>query len=357
MNRDYTPFSKERDAKIAAACKKHKVQFNSFADALLTEPEQVHKKDGGPYTVYTPFMRTARSIAVANVQSFEANNFHKGVLNSSFLFTEPNVLLTSRNEKLLVKGGRNEGLRLLHDISNLSDYDDQRDFPAIKGTSLLSAHHKFGTISIRETYWRILAEFGKEHPMVNELYWRDFFTHITHHFPRVLGSVFHEKYNALKWPNKEAYFEKWCKGETGFPIVDAGMRELNETGYMHNRVRMITASFLVKDLHIDWRWGERYFANKLVDYDPAVNNGNWQWAASTGCDAQPYFRIFNPWRQQMRFDAECLYIKKWIPELRNLSAKEIHNLETGANMFSSYPQPIVKHKEQAEIAKQMFKVI
>ncbi len=356
VNRDYTPFSRQRDEEIAMICRQHEIPLNSFADALLTEPEQVSKKDGKPYTVFTPFMRTAKLFDVKKPQVLATINFAEKPV-SSFHFNDPKAQVPVSNSNLRVKGGRKEGKQLLQNISTFADYHQNRDLPSVAGTSLLSAHHKFGTISIRETYWNTVVEFGKEHPMINELYWRDFFSHIAFHFPKVLGNAFQDKYNNVAWKHDEVLFQKWCKGQTGFPIVDAGMRELNKTGYMHNRVRMITASFLTKDLHIDWRWGERYFAQQLVDYDPAVNNGNWQWAASTGCDAQPYFRIFNPWRQQQRFDPDAVYIKNWIPELRNLSAKEILKLEEAPNLYSNYVRPIVKHKEQAEIAKQLFKLI
>jgi deoxyribodipyrimidine photo-lyase len=222
---------------------------------------------------------------------------------------------------------------------------------------LLSAHHKFGTVSIRETYQKIKNEFGIAHTLINELYWRDFFTHIGFHFPKVFVSAFNEKYEKIPWENNKTKFNHWCNGTTGFPIVDAGMRELGTTGFMHNRVRMVVASFLTKDLHIDWRWGEQFFANHLIDYDPAVNNGNWQWAASTGCDAQPYFRIFNPWSQQQKFDTNCIYIKKWIPELKNLTSREIHQLENKPSLVPNYPQPIINHNEAAFIAKQLFQNI
>ncbi|MBW3021154.1 FAD-binding domain-containing protein, partial [Candidatus Woesearchaeota archaeon] len=209
-----------------------------------------------------------------------------------------------------------------------------------------------GTISIREIYSSFKENF--QEVLINEVYWRDFFTHIIYHFPNVLDGAFKNKYDKIKWDNDKKLFQKWCEGKTGFPIVDAGMRELNTTGYMHNRVRMIVASFLVKDLHINWQWGEKYFAQNLIDYDPAVNNGNWQWAASTGCDAQPYFRIFNPWSQQEKFDRDCEYIKKWVPELKDLTSYEIHNLYKNHNL-KNYPKPIVEHKEESQKAKEMFK--
>lgn len=355
LNRDYTHFSKERDYAIAEVCQKHNIAFNSFADALLNEPEQVHKHDGKSYTVFTPFMKKARQLSVLKPQQNTFSNYFIGEIKTKSSFEKPALLLEKSNPNLLLKGGRNEGLRLLTESGKLTNYNEDRNFPAIKGTSLLSAHHKFGTISIRESYNQVSAKFGKEHTLINELYWRDFFTHIVYHFPHVLGHSFNSKYENIPWNNDEKKFEKWCNGQTGFPIVDAGMRELVTTGFIHNRVRMVVASFLTKDLHIDWRMGERFFANHLIDYDPAVNNGNWQWAASTGCDAQPYFRIFNPWSQQLKFDPECAYIKKWVPELKTLTTKEIHNLEKSSSLSAKYPRAMVDHKTQAEHIKSIFK--
>jgi deoxyribodipyrimidine photo-lyase len=355
VNRDYTPFSLERDIKLAKVCQEHQLQFLNYADALLNEPEQVHKDDGLPYTIFTPFLKKARLLGIPKPVSNNFSNYFTGDIAISSL-TELNQQLPELlNTDLLLQGGRKEGLNLLNGVNSLHNYDDERNLPSVKGTSLLSAHHKFGTISIRESYHHIAFVFGKEHALIAELYWRDFFTHVVFHFPRVLGHAFKSKYENIGWSNDEVKYELWCKGQTGFPIVDAGMRELVTTGFMHNRVRMIVASFLTKDLHIDWRWGERFFANHLIDYDPAVNNGNWQWAASTGCDAQPYFRIFNPWRQQLKFDPKCVYIKKWLPELQNLSAKEIHNWEKPNALPVKYPRPIVDHKTVAQIVRQLFK--
>lgn len=356
LNRDYTPFSRERDQSIANVCEAAGVHFNTFADALLNEPEQVHKDDGKPYTVFTPFMKKAKLNKVALPVYHSSLNFFKGEIDLPERLRQLTGLSPVAKPHLLLKGGRAEGLHLLKQLGILTDYDTARNLPSVKGTTLLSAHHKFGTVSVRESYHQIAAEFGTHHTLLNELYWRDFFTHIVWHFPRVLGNAFHQKYDHIPWENDEEKFGKWCTGQTGFPIVDAGMRELVSTGFMHNRVRMIAASFLTKDLHIDWRWGERFFANHLTDYDPAVNNGNWQWAASTGCDAQPYFRVFNPWSQQLKFDPDAGYIKKWIPELNALLAKEIHRLETSPHlMASNYPRPMVEHGERARAIKLMFK--
>jgi deoxyribodipyrimidine photo-lyase len=354
VNRDYTPFSRKRDEEIATVCAKHGIVFSSYADTLLTEPELVAKNDGAPYTIYTPFMKKARLLSVPKPLNNTFSNYFGEPISLSSSVTSVSGFITSSNQNILLKGGRTEGLQLLKKTKEIKNYDDDRNYPAIKGTSLLSAHHKFGTVSIRETYQQIASTYGEGHTLINELYWRDFFTHIGFHFPHVFEKAFNPKYADIAWENDEKKFERWCNGTTGFPIVDAGMRELTTTGFMHNRVRMIVASFLTKDLHIDWRWGERFFANHLIDYDPAVNNGNWQWAASTGCDAQPYFRIFNPWSQQQKFDPECAYIKRWIPELASLNPREIHRLEEGSSLFSSYCPPIVNHKEAALHSKWLF---
>lgn len=316
INRDYTPFSQQRDRNIATLCEKKSIAFHCHADALLHEPEQVLKADGTPYTVFTHAFKRAAQFAVEKTRKNNYSNYYQQPIALAD-DTLPHSLTPKPNPQLLVKGGRKEGRELLRRSLSLSNYADIRNIPSLNGTTLLSAHNKFGTLSIREIYHALVSQFGEQHTLITELYWRDFFTHIAYHFPRVFNGAFHEKYNKLPWRNNNEHFEAWRKGKTGYPIVDAGMRELNTTGFMHNRVRMITASFLVKDLRIDWRWGEKYFAQQLVDYDPAVNNGNWQWSASTGCDAQPYFRIFNPSLQQKKFDPHNEYIKKWLPEFPN----------------------------------------
>lgn len=358
INRDYTPFSKKRDAKIQSMLEQKNVEYSCHADTLLNEPEAIHKDDFKPYTIFTPFLRKAKTFQVR--EPLENNHTHYYSLKIKNQEHEKiwNQILPQKNPNILLEGGRKEGLKRIEHLSSLSDYEKQRDYPSKDSTSHLSAHIKFGTVSIREAYHQIKTMFGDSHPLITELYWRDFFTHITYHFPQVIGNAFHRKYEKIKWVDNKDLFRAWCEGKTGYPMVDAGIRELNATGYMHNRARMITASFLVKDLHIDWRWGERYFAQNLIDYDPAVNNGNWQWAASTGCDAQPYFRIFNPWRQQKKFDPDCDYIKKWIPELKDLSPKEIHNLEKQRPAKESlYPKPIVDHKEASSTAKAMYSFV
>lgn len=353
INRDYTPFSIKRDQKIKQHCDQKGIDFHCYADALLHEPEQVHKSNRQPYTIFTPFFHMASQLHIEPPTKLSGDNFYNGEINfSSRKYLDSYLKLDNAN--LFVKGGREEGRLLLKQARNLADYQEIRDFPyKNNGTSKLSAHNKFGTVSIREVHAVIAKALGADHPLIRALYWRDFFTHISFHYPKVFGHAFQTRFSNIQWPNNENYFRAWCEGRTGFPIVDAGMRELNTTGFMHNRVRMIVASFLTKDLHIDWRWGEKYFAQKLVDYDPAVNNGNWQWAASTGCDAQPYFRIFNPWLQQAKFDPDCLYIKHWMPELASVPIKTLMNLHQYS--VSNYPRPIVEHKEELVKTKALYR--
>ncbi len=353
VNRDYTPYSIARDNGIADICRRHGIPFQQHADALLTEPEAVLKDDGKPYTIFTPFSRRAKSMLVSDPQPTNFKNFYKGDVEND----SPSLLssvLPTRNPNLYTHGGSVEANQRLADLDRFRDYASTRDIPSLDSTTGLSAHLKFGTVSIRLVYQTITSQFGESHSLINEIYWRDFFTHIAFHFPHVFKGAFHAKYDQLPWSNDTTAFERWTSGTTGFPIVDAGMRQLNQTGFMHNRVRMIVASFLIKDLHIDWHWGEKYFAQHLSDYDPAVNNGNWQWAASTGCDAAPYFRIFNPWLQQKKFDLDCVYIHRWIPELALLSPKQIHALYESTTVTPGYPSPMVDHRIEAERAKQMF---
>jgi deoxyribodipyrimidine photo-lyase len=351
INRDYTPFSKARDKEIENICRSLQVDFHCYADALLHEPEELVKPDNQPYTIFTPFCKKALQLQVSSSKKNSHNNYYQQDI--PFENREPfEKLLKVNNPHISVKGGRAEALALLKKVKNLSNYEIIRNYPAMNGTTQLSAHNKFGTISIREFYEEVVRNFGTNHSLINELYWRDFFTHIIFNYPHALEGPFKKQYSNITWSKNEKYFMRWREGNTGFPIVDAGMRELNTTGFMHNRARMITASFLIKNLHIDWRLGEKYFAQKLVDYDPAVNNGNWQWVASTGCDAQPYFRIFNPWLQQKKFDPDCTYIKKWVPELNSLSARQIH---LSNEIKENYPYPMIDHQIESQKAKAMYK--
>ena len=354
FNRDYTPFSRERDSAIRECVLRYSAECFDFDDVLLNPPGQVLKADGNPYTVFSAFFRASQKRTVAAPLAFSGAVFFSAGVEFEYRQAFSRIL-ESRNENLYSQGGRKMALRILDCAGDFASYAGRRDFPALGGTTGLSPHLKFGTCSVREAYHRIRAAFDGGHALLRQLYWRDFFTHIAWHFPRVFGAAFNRRFEALEWQDNSGNFDRWCRGETGFPIVDAGMRELNASGFMHNRVRMLAGSFLVKDLHVDWRRGEKYFAARLVDYDPAVNNGNWQWVASTGCDAQPWFRIFNPWLQQKKFDSECRYIKKWITELQGLAPGLIHNLHRDASAAASgYPAPCVDHQEEKAAAEELY---
>lgn len=355
-NRDYTPFSIKRDEVVQKLCMHYDVAFEQCGDLLLHEPEEILKQDGTPYSIFTPFLKASLYHPVKKPVKLPSIHFYQKKIDTAWALKKIcKKFLPKQNSKIHVRGGSSNARKILKSLKKFSNYQKERDFPAITTTGL-SAHLKFGTVSIREVHHAFCLALGVQHPLVRQLYWRDFFTHVTYHSPFVLGHAFHKKYDALPWNNNKNDFNHWCTGTTGFPIVDAGMRQLNATGFMHNRVRMIVASFLTKDLHIDWRLGEKYFAQQLVDYDPAVNNGNWQWSASTGCDAQPYFRIFNPWLQQKKFDRDCVYIKRWIPELKNLPSDIIHSWYKQCTKYLiEYPCPMIDHQKESRRAKTMYR--
>ncbi|MFZ5515265.1 MAG: cryptochrome/photolyase family protein [Candidatus Zhuqueibacterota bacterium] len=355
FNHDYTPFSRQRDAQLNAACEKLNTPFIGLHDALLTDPGAALKKDGFPYTVFTPFFNHASKLAVPLPNSSVPTNLSAKRPGQSHdeIFGK---VLPPDSELASVPAGRSRAMEILSGLERFRQYETERDVPELDATTRLSVHFKFGACSIREAYYSVFQQLGEHHPLIRQFYWRDFFTLIGYFFPHVFGHAFKRKYDGLVWENNADKFQAWCQGQTGYPIVDAGMRELNETGFMHNRLRMIVASFLVKDLRIDWRWGEAYFARHLLDYDPCVNNGNWQWAASIGCDAQPYFRIFNPWNQQKKFDGECRYIRKWVSELSDFTPATIHGLESGKGL-SDYPACLVDHKKEVAFTKEMFAAV
>ena len=355
VNRDYTPFSVKRDTELAQRSAELGLPFHSFEDALLCPPGTILTGQGTPYTVFTPFRRRASLEKVAEPVPLASPNFAPATLPVPSVDPWERIAALPQRT-LFARGGRTAALQLFDRFSALERYADERDLPALPGTSGLSTHHKFGTVSIRESYHTVVRTLGVDHGLITELYWRDFFSHVGHHFPRVFGTPFRQEFQRIQWENNREQFDCWREGRTGFPIVDAGMRELRETGFMHNRVRMIVASFLVKDLLIDWRWGERWFAQQLSDYDPAVNNGNWQWAASTGCDAQPYFRIFNPWLQQKKFDTDGRYIRRWVGELSGVPAAFLHDPTALRKVRpKEYPEPIVDHGVMRKEAENRFR--
>ncbi len=318
-NHDYEPYARKRDEEVKVLLQSRGIEFKTFKDQVIFEKDEVVKDDGKPYTVFTPYSRKWKS----KLNAFYSKSYPTEKNFRHLLKTEPQPLL-SLADIGFEKTNASFPERLVKK-SIIEVYDQQRNFPAVAGTTRLSVHLRFGTVSIRKL---VQIALQKNEVWLNELIWRDFYHMILWHFPRVETNAFKPAYDQIEWRNNAEEFDAWCNGRTGYPIVDAGMRELNATGFMHNRVRMIVASFLTKHLLIDWRWGEAYFAKKLLDFDLAANNGGWQWAASSGCDAAPYFRVFNPDLQTEKFDPKRAYIKKWVPEI---DSKE-------------YPKPIVDHK-------------
>ncbi len=318
-NHDYEPYASERDNEIKELLHNSGIDFHTFKDQVIFEKDEIVKNDGKPYTVFTPYSKKWKSLVKDS--NLKVNPTEKYLHNFYQQDKKEIPSLGSMgfmaSNQAFVSGSLEE--------EDIRHYKERRDILSINGTSRLSMHLRFGTMSIRtlaRTAWALSETF------LNELIWREFYQAILWHFPEVVTHSFKPAYDNIRWRNDEREFAAWCTGQTGYPIVDAGMRELNETGYMHNRVRMISASFLTKHLLIDWRWGEGYFAKKLLDYDLAANNGNWQWASGSGCDAAPYFRIFNPSLQTKKFDPELKYIRKWVPEFEQLT----------------YPRPIVEHE-------------
>ena len=317
-NHDYEPYALVRDNMVKTLLNGKGVEFHTFKDQVIFEKNEIVKDDGKPYTVFTPYSKKWKAAITAD----SYNRYNTEAHFENFL-KQPSKSVP----ELSAIGFEGTGAIFPEETwqkETILKYKEQRDIPSIRGTSRLSVHLRFGTISIRE----LADKAGRlNETFLNELIWREFYQMILWHFPQVLHRSFKPAYDEIKWRNNEKEFQAWCEGQTGYPIVDAGMRELNETGYMHNRVRMIVASFLTKHLLIDWRWGEAYFAKKLLDYDLSANNGGWQWAAGSGCDAAPYFRVFNPYLQTQKFDTEFKYIARWVPEWQELT----------------YPRPIVEH--------------
>ncbi len=328
-NRDYEPYALERDQKIDNILQQKGIGFYDFKDHVIFEKDEILTGGNEPYKVFTPFKNKW-------LEKLESGHIHPYKIH---LKKENFYQFKTKLPSLEDIGFKKTDIPIPakeYDKNIIKKYDKERDFPAKNGTSRLGIHLRFGTISIREA---VSHAQKLNDTWLNELIWRDFYSMILANFPHVVKNSFKAKYDAIPWRNNKEDFQKWCEGKTGYPIVDAGMRELNQTGYMHNRVRMIVASFLTKHLLIDWRWGEAYFAEKLLDYELASNNGGWQWAAGTGTDAQPYFRIFNPYSQTDKFDKNKAYIRKWVPEINQ----------------SDYPEPMVNHKEARQRALDTYK--
>ena len=318
-NHDYEPYAHERDSELKKLFDKNNIAFNTYKDQVIFEKDEVVKDDGKPYTVFTPYKRKwYGKLTSFYLQTYPTEKYLKNLYK-----TQPLQIPTLKHLDF-VDSTASFPPKRYKDV--IEDYAEKRDYPAVKGTSHIGLHLRFGTVSIRQLATD--ACHAHEKTWLNELIWRDFYAMILYHFPQTAKHAFKPDYDRIRWRNNEDEFKAWCEGKTGYPLVDAGMRQLNATGYMHNRVRMVVASFLSKHLLIDWRWGEHYFARKLLDYEMASNVGGWQWAAGCGNDAAPYFRVFNPELQLKKFDPKLEYIKKWVPEYAD---------------FSKYPQPIVDH--------------
>lgn len=328
-NHDYEPYARKRDQEVAEALMAKHIAFHTFKDQVIFEKDDVLKPDGKPYTVFTPYAKRWKATFDNEMLTpFPAEKWLTNTVQQTFDF--PSIRDMGFGSSMISPPK--------YDLSKLllRNYSQNRDFPARHGTSLIGTYLRFGLISVRELVANALQ---KSETFLNELIWREFFMQILWHFPEVTTKAFKPQYDRIPWVPDEEAFERWCQGQTGFPLVDAGMRQLNQTGLMHNRLRMLTASFLCKHLLIDWRWGEAYFASKLFDFELASNNGNWQWAAGSGCDAAPYFRIFNPHTQIKKFDPQQLFIRKFVPELDT----------------SAYPAPMVDHDEARNRALRMYK--
>lgn len=322
-NHDYEPYARKRDLEIYHFLKDHNIEFKTSKDQVIFEKSEVIKDDGTPYVVFTPYSNKWKEhFNKSYLKNYNSQDYLKNIFSHNYPFLSlKDIGFTTSSIKVPA-----------YDISDslIDNYEATRNFPALDKTSHLGIYLRFGVVSIRKIVAKALE--SKNETFLKELIWREFFMQILWHFPHTVNSSFRPKYDNIQWSNNEKLFQKWCEGNTGYSIVDAGMRELNATGHMHNRVRMIVASFLCKHLLIDWRWGETYFASKLLDYEQSSNVGNWQWAAGSGVDAAPYFRIFNPAEQIKKFDKDLIYIKKWVPELGT----------------EAYPKPIVDHKEARE---------
>lgn len=332
-NHDYEPYAGERDKRIAEILSEKNIEFQTFKDQVIFEKDEIVKGDGTPYVVYTPYMKMwkARFSKAEHLRDRDTRSYFNNLLSDPDL---PNISL----EEMGFAGSRIRVPDYNVSPQTIQQYENTRNFPAKEGTSRLGPHLRFGTVSIREIVRKAIAQ--QNEVFWQELIWREFFMQILWHFPHTLHKAFKPKYDRIQWRNNETEFELWKSGYTGYPLVDAGMRELNTTGYMHNRVRMLVASFLCKHLLIDWRWGEAYFAEKLLDYEMSSNVGNWQWAAGSGVDAAPYFRIFNPTTQIDKFDKEYRYIKKYVPEY----------------VTPEYPVPMVDHKEARVRCLETYKI-
>ena len=329
-NRDYEPYARERDQEIEALLAARGISFETYKDQVIFEKDEITKDDGKPYVVYTPYSRKW-------LKAFEENTPQKYPSKNLLNKLYPEIQPSLRLEDLGFEPQDHHTPQFRFDSAVIDAYEETRNFPALDQTSRLGPYLRFGLVSVRDLVLK--AANRPNNTFLKELIWREFFMQILWHFPHTKDRSFKAQYDRIPWRNNEDEFRKWCAGETGYPLVDAGMKQLNQTGFMHNRVRMLVGSFLCKHLLIDWRWGEAYFAEKLLDYEMASNVGNWQWVAGSGVDAAPYFRIFNPTEQIKKFDKQHAYIQKWVPNYQELN----------------YPKPVVEHKMARERCLSVYK--
>ena len=361
FNNDYSPYAVKRDTEIIEYCNRYKIKCLTCSDYYLYEPGSVLNGSGGYYKKFTPFYEQVLNIEIKKPMKRTITNLAKTASkpNTSITLRDAFSKFTQNNDTIAVNGGRRRAKHTLaRSLITQANYSNEHDY-LFNSTSGLSAPIKFGCISVREVYDAFKQKFGKNSDIIRQLIWREFYAHVLYGYPDVLGKSYQPSYRKIKWRTSERDFHAWKNGETGFPVVDACMRQLNETGYMHNRGRMIVANFLVKTLLLDWRMGERYFAQKLVDYDPASNNGNWQAISGTGVDMKPYFRDMNPWIQSSKFDKDCVYIKRWVPELVNVEPRDIHKWYIMCNDTkyhkTRYYSPIVDYDEQKKKMLELYK--
>lgn len=373
MNFDYTPYARLRSENIQKFCKKNEIVFYEKEDYVLHDilGGETNKKDNTPYLIFTPFKNHClNNLKVRDVDGFKSFKFEKvpELEKSKYHLDEKHIDdFYEDNPNINVHGGRSNGLKILTNIGKFKNYQSERDTLTYK-TTFLGAHNHFMTLSAREVYWAMVNKLGKNSGLVSEMIWRDFYINVAYNFPHVLkGQIsgknqsYKKEYDNIKWSSNKKWFDAWCKGTTGFPVIDGAMRQMNETGFMHNRMRMATVSFLIKDMHIDWRDSEKYFATKLVDYDPMSNSGGNLWVSGGGTDGSPWFRIFNPWSQQEKFDKDCEYIKKWLPELKDIPAKDLHNWfkpevhEKWLGQGIKYYKPILNHDEERKVTLKLYK--
>lgn len=361
-NRDYSNYSTKRDKDIENLCTDNKIGFCHNDDLLLFTPGKILNKSGEIYQKFTPFYNECLKHKIPNtllkINSKDINKFKK-IKNIDLIINKSKLdEFYKYNENINVNGGRINALKVLKTLENFKDYDTSRNDMS-KITTHLSAYIKFGCLSIREVFLKLRKLFGLNDPLIRQLIWREFYYHLGFGFPNRFGKALKSKYDNIKWKKNTKYLNSWKKGETGFPIVDACMKQINTTGYMHNRGRLIVASFLVKNLGIDWREGEKYFAKSLVDYDVLVNNGNWQWISGSGADSQQYIRVFNPSLQAEKFDKEAKYIKKWLPNLSEISNKELFNWQDYYKNYNlkdiNYVKPIIDYKESKKEVMEIYK--